>query len=107
MARFGRGSPPSPVAADEPAAVDVEPLLSPPAMPAETPGSVRSPALEIAAMISLWYGASVVATNTSKALGVHWSVLTACQLSVATGCSLAHGGAHQPESRLRPGGGGC
>ena len=46
-----------------------------------TPGAVRSPALETPAMISLRYGASVVATTPSKALGVHWSVLTVVAVS--------------------------
>jgi len=45
-------------------------------------------AAEMGATIFAWYATSVVATNTSKSLGVHWSALTLAQLLVASSCSL-------------------
>jgi len=42
--------------------------------------------LELLALIALWYATSVVCTNTTKSIGVHWSVLTFSQLVFSTLC---------------------
>jgi drug/metabolite transporter (DMT)-like permease len=38
--------------------------------------------------ILLWYGTSVICTNTSKQLGIHWSILTLSQLSISSLCGF-------------------
>ena len=44
--------------------------------------------IELLVYILLWYATSVVCTNTSKQLGIHWSILTLSQLSISSVCGF-------------------
>ena len=44
--------------------------------------------VELLVYIVLWYATSVVCTNTSKQLGIHWSILTLSQLSISSVCGF-------------------